>query len=588
MRLHDWFFRQASAAPDRIAVVAPVKMSYGELADAALRVAAGLTTAGLRPGDTVIVSLPKGSGQLAAVLGVLAAGGAYVPVGVDQPVQRRDRIVGASAARLVLTDAVGARESWPAAVTVLDCARSRDGEPLPAPVPGEIEDLAYIIFTSGSTGEPKGVEISHRAAVNTIEDINARYAVGPSDRLLQISALDFDLSVYDIFGMLSAGGSLLLVDEQARREAAEWADAVRAHGVTMWNTVPALLDMLVIAAASTGPLPSLRLALVSGDWVGVDLPDRFRRVAPGARFIALGGATEAAIWSNAFEVETMPPWWRSIPYGYPLRNQRYRVVDDFGRDCPDWVAGELWIGGAGVAKGYRAAPELTARAFVEYLGQRWYRTGDMGRYHADGMLEFLGRRDHQVKVRGHRIELGEIEARLLEHPAVTAAVAGIVGDRTSPRLLAWVVRGADVDLDELRSFVLDRLPAALVPERLIAIDAMPLSANGKVDRAALRRLSLPNVPAQQPEPPSGPYEEVMAELWTRLLAAPVVRRTDNFFALGGNSLEATRLIEMLADRYDVRLSLRKLFAAPTLAGFAESLRRELTITDSNLIEEGVL
>ncbi|WP_188197861.1 AMP-binding protein, partial [Nonomuraea sp. SYSU D8015] len=385
--LHEGFFAQAA---DRVALVWDGgSLSYGELADRALRVAGWLRSQGVGPGTPVGVVLPKGPEQVIAVLGVLAAGGMYVPVGVDQPAARRERILARAQVEIVLSGPLP------------------EAEPLSKPVRVDPEQAAYVIFTSGSTGEPKGVQVSHRAAVNTVEDVVRRFGVGAGDRVLAVSALDFDLSVFDLFGVLSVGGAVVLIGEAERRDAHRWAGLVAAHGVTVWNSVPALLDMLLTAGGGAG----LRLALVSGDWVGLDLAPRLADRAPEASLVALGGATEAAIWSNYCPVPAeVPVGWRSVPYGRPLTNQRFRVVDARGRDCPDWVAGELWIGGLGVADGYRGDPGQTAERFVTVDGVRWYRTGDLGRYWPDGTLEFLGRADAQVKIRGHRIELGEVEA----------------------------------------------------------------------------------------------------------------------------------------------------------------------------------
>lgn len=293
------------------------------------------------------------------------------------------------------------------------------------------DEPAYVIFTSGSTGVPNGVELTHRAALNTVEDVNERWAVGQGDRVLAVSALDFDLSVWDVFGLLGADGALVLVEEGDRRDARRWLDLCERHKVTVWNSVPALMDML-LSAADDRPLPSsLRLALLSGDWIGLALPGRLAAASGGrCALVALGGAAEAAIWSNAFPVTEVRPGWRSIPYGAPLRNQRYRVVDPECRDCPDWVIGELWIGGDGVATGYRGSPELTAERFATVRGERWYRTGDLGRFSADGTIEFLGRSDHQVKLNGHRVELGEVEAALRAHPAVAQAVVAVGPNRS--------------------------------------------------------------------------------------------------------------------------------------------------------------
>src|SRR5690606_3573034 len=234
-----------------------------------------------------------------------------------------------------------------------------------------------------------------------------------------------------------------------------------------------------------GDASSLRLALVSGDWVGLDLADRLAARAPHCRLVALGGATEAAIWSNFFEVDQIDPGWTSIPYGRPLRNRRFRVVDEKGEDRPDWVPGELLIGGAGVARGYRGRADLTAAAFFDADGERWYRTGDLGRYRSDGVLEFLGRADRQVKIRGHRIELAEIEQAIIAHPQVRRAFTLAVGQRAAARLVAFVEPALPGGLSH---FLAERIPATWIPE-LIALPDPPLTGNGKIDHAALVRIA---------------------------------------------------------------------------------------------------
>ncbi|HEY0465009.1 MAG TPA: amino acid adenylation domain-containing protein, partial [Polyangiaceae bacterium] len=408
--LHAGFFSMARKRPDRPALLGEdgALLTYGDLADRALRIGALLKRHGVRLGDAVAITLPKGFEQVAAVLGVLAAGAVYVPVGVEQPQSRRDNMYASASVRVVLTEHAQDAPSAGAVPAQLAVGDAEAEPPLPAAVEVPLGSLAYVIFTSGSTGQPKGVEITHCAAMNTVDDINTRFQIGPEDRVLAVSALDFDLSVYDLFGLLSVGGAVVLVREAERRDAHRWVELAQRHGITVWNSVPVLLDMWLVAAQGAGLPASLRLVLLSGDWVGLDLPDRLRALRSGCRLVALGGATEGSIWSNACEVDTVPSHWRSVPYGLPLRNQCYRVVDDRGRDCPDWVSGELWIGGLGVAAGYRGDPEQTAAKFVEHAGRRWYRTGDLGRYWPDGTLEFLGRLDQQVKIRGHRIELGEI------------------------------------------------------------------------------------------------------------------------------------------------------------------------------------
>ncbi|MBX9359665.1 non-ribosomal peptide synthetase [Streptomyces sp. WAC04114] len=558
VRLHDGFFARAAIDPDSPALLwgSDESLTYGELSSRALGLAGHLRNRGVGPGDLVAVTLPKGPDQITAVLGVLAAGAAYLPLGIDQPAARRERIHTAARIRLVLDD-----------ITVPDGT-----QPLPAPLPGSPADLAYVIYTSGSTGEPKGVEVTHAAAVNTVADLNDRFGIGSADRTLALSALDFDLSVYDVFGTLAAGGALVCVEEPARRDATVWADLVRTHGVSVVNCVPALLDMLVTAGGSSG-LPTVRLALLGGDWVPLDLPGRVRTVAPDCRFVALGGTTETAIHSTVCEVGEVPAEWVSVPYGTPLRGVRCRVVDPLGRDCPDFVPGELRIGGAGVARGYRGDPVRTAERFTEVDGVRWYRTGDRARYGQDGGLEFLGRADHQVKVRGHRIELGEIEAALAAVPGVEKAVAVIGEDR---RLGAAVTGVADPA--QLRAWAAERLPAAMLPERVVVLAELPLTPNGKIDRKAIaRRVAACGAAATRAvTPPRDERERRIAEAWSAILGVGDIGREDDFFALGGDSLLATRLVARLRTGGwgDVRLA--DLFTHPVLAAFAARLRPDGT------------
>jgi acyl-coenzyme A synthetase/AMP-(fatty) acid ligase/acyl carrier protein len=411
---------------------------------------------------------------------------------------------------------------------------------------------------------PKGVEMTHRAAMNTVLDVNRRFEVKADDRVLAVSALEFDLAVYDIFGLLSAGGAVVLIEDENKREARHWVELARRWGVTVWNSVPALLEMLLIAAESNGSDLDLRLALVSGDWVGLDLPGRLRMRCPGCHLIALGGATEAGIWSNAFEVAQVDDSWRSIPYGSPLRNQKFRVVDGRGRDCPDWVPGELWIGGRSLAEGYRDDPRQTAGRFVEQDGERWYRTGDSGRYWPGGTLEFLGRLDQQVKIRGHRIELGEVEAALESHPQVGRAVAVAAGKNGGQLAAAVVAREGFLDETALKVFAAGRLPPYMVPARIIAVAELPLGPTGKVDRRAVGELIAGAKIESDDEPPRGPVESALAKLWGELLGTPEVGRWQNFFALGGDSLMATRLLESIRKEFSVDIPLRSLMATPTV------------------------
>lgn len=593
--LHQRFFELAQQQPMLEAIYDGDRtVSYGELRYRALQLATLLQQQGVTPGMPVAVSLPRGSDQVIAVLGVLAAGGCYVPISPDQPDNRRQRIEATA----------GIAHRVDSALVL----QSRQSDALAQPVLGSPQHSAYIIFTSGSTGEPKGVEVSHEAASNTIDDINQRYQVTVRDRTLAVSALDFDLSVYDIFGMLSAGAGLVVLNDEQRRDAQAWLQSVRRHGVTLWNSVPVLLDMLLTVTDPAGPPLPLRLAISSGDWVGLDLAERLHQLSGNrAELIAMGGATEAAIWSNALQVpRPLPAHWHSVPYGFPLANQQYRVMmraveHGAAEDCPDWVAGELWIGGRGVARGYRGAPKLTAERFVEQDGQRWYRTGDRGRYWPDGTLEFLGRLDHQVKIRGHRIELGEIETVLGRLPQIERACVLATGTPLS--LVAALVCTDSIPLDEgqLQQALCQQLPDYMVPGRFIRLDHLPLSSNGKVDRKQIEQQLQAHPDRVDGQVAQSPLEQKLAVIWQQVLGcAHLPGRQEDFFMLGGDSLRATQIIEQLQQQgiSSGQGLLRQLFSGPTIAALAQAIEtHSLTSTDTGsaelhsddaMLEEGVL
>ena len=480
--LHDGFFARAYRHPDDVAVLDPPRtLRYGELAAAALAVRETVLAEGCGHGDRVVVLMEPGWQQIAALLGVLAAGGVYVPIDYAQPPARRATMIETSGAAMVLTQSwldaapMTARSVAVDGLIVPACGdRAASHNPVPAnavggPVRADPDDPAYVIFTSGSTGVPKGVVVSHRGAVNTLHDITRRFAVSSTDRGLALANASFDLSVYDVFGLLAAGASLLLPPHARRTDPSCWAELAAEYGVTFWNSVPAQAQMLVdyLDATPSAPVPPLRIALLSGDWIPVTLPDRFRGLMPEMDVISLGGATEASIWSIWYPIGDVDPAWASIPYGFPLTNQTVDVLDGQLRPCPDWVTGSIHIGGAGVALGYLHDLDRTAERFVHHhvTGERLYSTGDLGRFLPDGSIELLGRDDLQVKIRGHRIELAEVEAALQTHPQVATAAVVVAGQPLERRLVAFVepllCRAAEADVDALtRRQVLQAAEAA--------------------------------------------------------------------------------------------------------------------------------
>jgi amino acid adenylation domain-containing protein len=440
--LDGLFFNCAAAQPQATALVSHEgRWSYQQLAQWSLGIANQLLKAQVKPGDRVAVVMHKGAAQIASCLAIQAVGAAYVPLSADTPAARLQTIVDGSNIRRLLTQPeYRAQFGCLAEVITVDAARPQLATTLPD-ILRQVSDAAYVIYTSGSTGVPKGVLIDHRGAVNTVLDINQRFGVTADDRVLGLSALWFDLSVWDIFGTFAAGGTLVLPEAEATRDPARWLQLITNEHVTRWNSVPALLDLLLSEAdCHQQTLAGLRYVFLSGDWIPLHLPARLKSHAPHAILIAMGGATEASIWSNWFIVDEVLPEWNSIPYGYPLTNQAYHVLDNQLRDRPDYVSGDLFIAGDGVAVGYENDAGRTAASFIEHHGERLYRTGDLARYWADGTLEFLGRHDHQVKIAGNRIELGEIEAVLQQHPAIRDAVVDTVGnERGEKRLAAWLV-----------------------------------------------------------------------------------------------------------------------------------------------------
>ncbi|WP_326830031.1 amino acid adenylation domain-containing protein [Streptosporangium sp. NBC_01810] len=454
--LHEPVLARALATPNAVAVQSPDRaLTYRQLLGRAAQVADLLVAAGLRPAEPVAIWMDKGWEQVVAVLGTLLAGGAYLPVDTAQPPARRDTILADAAVRTVLTQSWLAEiDDLPDGVSAVVVDRLPEAVAPNAAPPRRAapDDLAYIIYTSGSTGTPKGVMISHRAALNTVQDINHRYALTGDDRVLGIAALGFDLSVYDIFGPLSAGGTLVLPEAGRRGDPSHWADLISAHGITVWNSVPGQLQMLCdwLRSEPPGQDGTLRLALLSGDWIPITLPDEARTILPGLEVISLGGATEGSIWSIAHPVGAVDTNRPSIPYGRPLTNQRLTVLDHALQPQPDWVTGELYIGGAGVAMGYFGDQARTAERFITdpATGERIYRTGDLGRYLPEGDIEFLGREDAQVKIRGYRVELAEIEAALQAHPSVGVGAVLVDDSASGGRRLAAFVETAHHGSDE--------------------------------------------------------------------------------------------------------------------------------------------
>ncbi|AFZ17608.1 non-ribosomal peptide synthetase [Allocoleopsis franciscana] len=588
--LQTLFFEQVALHPKLAAVVTSSRtLTYQELCDRANHLAHQLRQQGIRPNQLVAIVMEKGWEQVVAALAILASGAAYVPIDPGLPSERRQHLLEEAQVQCILTQSwLDTSLEWSENITRL-CIDTVEPPSSSTPLESiqQPSDLAYVIYTSGSTGKPKGVMIDHRGAVNTILDINQRFNVQPQDRVFALSSLSFDLSVYDIFGTLAAGGTIVIPDADATKDPAHWAQLIVQHQVTIWNSVPALMQMLVEYAANRSELlpQSLRLVMLSGDWLPLSLPDQIRTLFQDVQVISLGGATEASIWSILYPIEKVDPTWKSIPYGRPMRHQHFYVLNEALEPCPVWVTGQLYIGGIGLAKGYWRNPEKTNASFIIHprTQERLYKTGDLGRYLPDGNIEFIGRIDHQVKIRGFRIELGEIEAVLNTHPQIQQAVVIATEDIASnQRLVAYIVtRDESLTNNQLREFLFSKLPEYMVPNVFVTLDTLPLTPNGKVDRKALPAPDGEINREHQCVAPRTPSEEIIANIFASVLGVQNVGIHDNFFELGGHSLLATQLISRLRVAWDVEIPLRTVFESPTVAQLEQTLT-QLRTTNSGL------
>jgi pyochelin synthetase len=591
--LHERVLLTAAAYPDRPAAHDDNgTMTYSQLVARALAAADLLRSAGVHTGDRVAVHLPRGAAQVVAQLGILLAGCVFVPIDLAVPPGRLDSM----ARRAVLRFAFTALDRPSAAAWE---HRGVCPLTLPDPLPDASPNrpagacpTAYVIFTSGSTGEPKGVVVSHSSALATLDAVNGELGVGPGDSVLNVSSIGFDLSVYDVFGPLLRGGSVVLLSEEAGRSPADWVNRIQHRAVTLWNSAPALATLL---AQEGAPLPSIRAFLLSGDWIPLTLPDRLRRLSPTAELISLGGATEGAVWSILHRIRPADCAGRSIPYGRPLPGQDVLVLDPSLRACPDWAVGELYLAGAGVADGYENDPERTAAAFLDHPRHgRVYRTGDRGRRLPGGVIEFLGRTDTQVKLNGHRVELGEIEHVLTAVPGVRRCVVTVRGTGRDARVAAFVTLepglGADWR-DVARTALADALPAYMVPNAIVELDELPLTASSKLDRRRLDALTPPGPGADAPDvlgdlhnssadaasAPGGPYGYEVAACWQEILGRPP--GPGGFFEDGGGSYDAIRLLSLLRSGYGHEVSYGRFMAEPTAAGLARNCRERRRAND---------
>ncbi|MGW8724432.1 non-ribosomal peptide synthetase [Streptomyces sp. NPDC055808] len=546
--LHELFEQRARAAPDRIAAECPDgSLSYAALDARADAVADDLRRAGVRPGERVAVRRGRGLALLAGVLGALKAGAAYLPVDPRAPRARVDAQLADSGVRFTLDD--GGVHALPTGSA---------GGPLTAPS----RPAAYVLYTSGSTGRPKGVVVSHAAAVDFVTQFGDRFGIGAGSRVLQFSSLTFDVSVLEIFTALCRGGTVCMPPLETVRAPGELADYLLEARVEVAALPPTVADLVPVRAG----LP-LRVLSLGGEPVPAALAARWH--GPGRQVLNSYGPTETTVIVASHVCG--PDEGEPVPFGRPRANTHAYVADAFGGLAPDGVPGELFLGGASVADGYENAPDATRASFVPdpFVPGRGtvYRTGDRCSLGRDSALTFHGRLDGQVKIRGFRVELGEVEAVLADHRDVGRAAVGVLGSGPGARLAAWVVPAADrCDTTRLIRWLAERLPAYMVPATVEVIGALPLTPHGKVDRAALPQ---PRRHSGAPAEPRNAEEKAVAEAFAATLGLERVGIHDDFFDLGGTSLQIVRLLEEIGRRLGGAPSVGDVYAAPTAAALAE-------------------
>ncbi len=580
--MHQLFEEQVIQSPNVPALIQEGQsLTYQKLNERSNQVAHYLVAQGIQQTENVGLITGRSFDMIIAMYGILKAGGAYVPIDPTYPLDRQKYIVSNSNVSLILVDFPYPIENDLSNEKQFIDLNDKEISTFPKVNPNiasNPNDLAYTIYTSGSTGRPKGVMIEHHSATNLITWVNKTYDIGVKDRLLFITSMCFDLSVYDIFGTLACGAAVVI----ARKEQVEDPELLKQlmidEKITFWDSVPTTMNYLVNMIETSDESfvqNDLRVVFMSGDWIPVNLRDRILNYFPKTKVIGLGGATEGTVWSNFYPIESVEKNQISIPYGVPIDNNFFYVLDDAQNPVPRGVAGELHIGGIGVARGYANDAEKTAAQFVKdpfsiLPNAMMYKTGDLGRLQMDGNMEFLGRKDFQVKIRGFRVELGEIENQLLTHVDVKEAVVLAKTDGNNQKFLcAYVVKKNSVESSLLKAHLLQELPDYMIPAYFIEIKALPLTSNGKIDRKALPDPKTIIDETTEFEAPKSEMEIQLAQLWQDLLEIERIGINENIFDLGAHSLHAGAFVSRVHKVLEVELTLRELFSNPTISGLAQ-------------------
>lgn len=588
--IHRFIERKAVENPEVAAILlSSGKVSRKELSDQSNQIAWWINSMNLGNRPPIGICLDRSVNMVCALLGIVKAGSPYLPIDPILPKDRIEYMIKDSQVPIIITSSAYINKfqntqaqilnidefTWNMSTKNLDIAISSN-------------DLLYIIYTSGTSGRPKGVMLNHKGRVSNFFDFINRFHIGEADRVLSISALSFDMTAFDVFGTLASGAAIVLPNKEEERDPEKWYELMTKYGVTIWHSAPALLKLFIekLESGCFKSLLKLRVVLLGGDWIPLDLQERLSKFNGKMQYISLGGATEVSMDSTIYEVDMTQEDWNSIPYGYPMANQRAYVLDSYGFPAPIGVAGELCLGGIGVGYGYFNQPRLTSDKFIPdpywIPGTRMYRTGDLARYHSDGSLELLGRIDFQIKIDGYRIEAGEIEAHIKQYANIEAAVVSVCKDKNGKdRLVAYYTTKESIDMDtaQLRRFVADKVTYYMVPVYFMELEEMPLSPNGKVNRKAFPNPLLSDYSSKEIVLPKTERELLLSSIWSSLLNLDIESVNSDFFELGGDSIKAIQIVsEIRKSGYSVEL--KDIIKYPTILELAQIIVQE---RDNNLI-----
>lgn len=550
--LHEMFCHQAQYNGSNVAVICEnEQITYEELDKQSNQVANYLIDRSVNPHDYVCVIADRNIKTISNILGVLKVGAAYVPIEPDTPQKRKDIIANSSKSKLTID-------------AELDCSGySVDIEHIKVAA----DDVAYVIYTSGSTGTPKGVVITHSQACNTILDINQRNQVNHTDKIIGLSSYYFDLSVYDIFGSFQSGATLVIVPDQ--RDGSVIIDILMKHDITIWNSVPAIMELLIESSKEKKISDSMRCVMLSGDWIPVTLPAKIKDSFANAKIISMGGATEAAIWSIYYDIDEVKRDWKSIPYGMPLSNQQMYILNYDLELCNYDICGDIYIGGAGVANGYLNDQKRTEESFIHHpVYGKIYRTNDRGTFRREGYIEFQGRIDNQAKIRGFRVELDEIKNCILKYDSITLAevIVKTFANNTK-QICAFYTASKEIQESQLKEYIGNQLPYYMVPVYYKQLSTFPLTSNGKLNKKALLEYEF-NKQKQNITNASNEVEKTISDIWSDILQCKVENMNTSFFELSGDSLKIQRLKNRMEDIFKCNISIKKLFANPTISAMA--------------------